>query len=131
MAKFIHTMIRVYELERSIKFYEESFGFKESHRLDFSDFTLLYMRDPESGFELEFTLNKDQDKPYSHGDGYGHIAVIVDDLEKTHARFKTLGVDIGDIVDFAPDGERVAKFFFCKDPDGYEIEVLQRHGHYQ
>lgn len=131
MAKFIHSMIRVFDLDRSIRFYDQAFGFKESHRLDFTDFTLLYIRDPESGFEIEFTLNKDQKEPYTHGSGYGHIAVIVEDLEATYERFQEMGVDMGDIVDFAPDGERVAKFFFCKDPDGYEIEVLQRHGHYQ
>lgn len=131
MVKFIHTMIRVLELDRSIRFYDDTFGFKESHRLDFADFTLVYLREPNSGFEVELTLNKGEETPYTHGTGYGHIAIAVDDLEATHARFAELGVDQGDIIDFAPDGERVAKFFFCKDPDGYEIEVLQRHGHYQ
>ena len=131
MIKYIHTMIRVLELDRSIHFYAQTFGFQESHRLDFTDFTLVYLREPNSGFEVELTLNKGETTPYTHGTGYGHIAIVVDDLETTHQRFTELGVEPGTIVDFAPDGERVAKFFFCKDPDGYEIEVLQRHGHYQ
>lgn len=131
MAKLIHTMIRVIDADRSIAFYDAAFGFKESHRLDFSDFALIYLRDPESGFEVELTLNKGRTEAYTHGDGYGHIAVIVDDLEEAHQRIKALGHWLGEIIDFAPDGERVAQFFFCKDPDGYEIEVLLRHGHYR
>lgn len=131
MAKFIHSMIRVLDAERSIAFYDQAFGLKESHRLDFSEFALIYLRDANSGFEVELTLNKGRTEPYTHGNGYGHFGIIVDDLEATHAQFKVMGVDMGDIIDFAPDGQRVAKFFFCKDPDGYEIEVLQKHGHYQ
>lgn len=131
MAKFIHSMVRVLDLDKSIDFYNKAFGFVENHRLDFTDFTLVYLLEPESGFELELTLNKDQKIPYTHGSGYGHIAVTVEDLAQVHQRFTEQGFEPGDLVDFAPDGDRIAHFFFCKDPDGYEIEVLQRHGHYQ
>ncbi|MFM2318796.1 MAG: hypothetical protein RLZZ215_1417 [Pseudomonadota bacterium] len=131
MAKLIHSMIRVLDAERSIQFYDQAFGLKESHRLDFSEFALIYLRDANSGFEVELTLNKGRKEPYTHGDGYGHFGVVVDDLEATHARLKAMGLTIGEIIDFAPDGQSVAKFFFCKDPDGYEIEVLQKQGHYQ
>jgi len=65
------------------------------------------------------------------GNGYGHIAFAVDDLESEHARFEELGLEPRDIVEFAPAGDVIAKFFFVQDPDGYKIEVLQRAGRYQ
>lgn len=131
MAKAIHTMIRVFDLEKSMQFYDQAFGLKECHKLDFPEFTLVYLRNGENDFELELTLNKDQTEPYTHGDGYGHVAVCVDDLDSEHQRFVDLGYEPRDIVEFKPDGNLLARFFFVQDPDGYKIEVLQRHGHYQ
>jgi lactoylglutathione lyase len=130
MAKAIHAMIRVLDERRSVEFYDKAFGLKPSYRLDFPAFTLIYLRNGEADFEIELTVNKDRAQPYSHGDGYGHVAVVVDDLAAEHTRFQTLGLAPGDIKEFAPDGELIAKFFFVQDPDGYKIEVLQRHGHY-
>lgn len=131
MAKLIHAMFRVLDLQRSIDFYERAFQLKESHRLDFSEFTLVYLRNSETDTEIELTLNKGTTDAYELGNGYGHVAFAVDDLQATHKRFVKEGFAPKDIVDFAPDGELIAKFFFCNDPDGYSIEVLQKHGHYQ
>jgi len=131
MAKAIHSMIRVQNEERSLEFYERAFGLKVSHRLDLSAFTLVYLKGDGGTFELELTINKDREGPYELGDGYGHIAFVVDDLESEHARFVAEGLGPRKIVEFAPDGDLIAKFFFVQDPDGYEIEVLQRSGHYQ
>ena len=130
MAKVIHSMIRVLDVERSKEFYANAFNLKEKRYLDFDDFALVYLGNDENDFELELTLNKGQQEPYSHGNGYGHIAVCVDDLDAEHARIKSLGYEPQDVVSFSPGGELLAKFFFIKDPDGYEIEVLQRHGAY-
>ena len=130
MAKVIHSMIRVLDVDRSKEFYANAFNLKEKRYLDFDDFALVYLGNDENDFELELTLNKDQVEPYSHGSGYGHIAVCVDDLDAEHARIKALGYEPQDVVSFSPGGELLAKFFFIKDPDGYEIEVLQRHGAY-
>ncbi|WP_438308561.1 VOC family protein [Pseudomonas guariconensis] len=57
MAKFIHTMIRVGNLNQSMKFYQEVFDLIETHRLEFDDFSLVYLRDIESGAEIELTWN--------------------------------------------------------------------------
>lgn len=130
MAKFIHMMVRVLDLDKSMAFYDTAFGLKESHRLDFTDFTLVYLRNDENDVEVELTLNKGTTEPYTHGSGYGHIAFVVDDLDAEYQRFTQAGLEPRDIVDFAPDGERIARFFFIADPDGYQIEVLQKHGHY-
>jgi lactoylglutathione lyase len=131
MAKAIHTMIRVLEERRAVDFYDKAFGLKPSSRLDFPTFTLIYLRNAEADFEIELTVNKDRKEPYTHGDGYGHVAVVVDDLPAEHARFQKLGLNPLDIKEFAPEGKLIARFFFVQDPDGYKIEVLQRHGHYQ
>ena len=55
MAKAVHTMIRVFDLERSMAFYKEALGLETAQRLDFDDFTLVYLRSDESDFELELT----------------------------------------------------------------------------
>lgn len=129
MAKLIHSMIRVTDLERATAFYHGGFGLTESHRMDFPTFTLVYLRDPESGHELELTLNKGQSEAYTHGSGFGHLAFCVEDLAGHHERLKALGYPVGDIkVLSAPSGS--ARFFFTTDPDGYKIEVLERGGHY-
>lgn len=130
MAKMIHSMIRVLDEARSVAFYDAAFGLKAADRLDFADFTLVYLSNPEIGFELELTVNKDRTEPYDLGDGYGHLAVSVADLEAEHARFTDAGLAPRKIVEFAPGGTKVAKFFFVTDPDGYQIEVLERWGRF-
>jgi lactoylglutathione lyase len=131
MAKIIHSMIRVLDLERSKIFYQQAFGLTPSHELDFDDFALVYLKNDASTHEIELTLNKGESVAYTHGSGYGHIAFCVDDLDIEHDRFLKLGFSPTDIVTFAPNDQLLARFFFVTDPDGYEIEVLQRHGHYQ
>ena len=81
--------------------------------------------------ELELTHNHDTTEDYTHGTGYGHMAIAVDSITHEHKRFKELSYDIKDIVDFKRGDELVAKFFFMKDPDGYSIEVMEKMGHYQ
>jgi lactoylglutathione lyase len=123
-------MIRVLDEARSVDFYDRAFGLKVADRLDFESFTLLYLSNEETGFELELTVNKGRTEPYDLGDGYGHLAVSVADLDAEHARLTELGLAPRKLVDFAPGGEVIARFFFIADPDGYQIEVLQRGGRY-
>lgn len=130
MAKMVHSMIRVLNEERSVAFYKTAFGLEIAERLDFPTFTLVYLSNSETGFELELTINKDRQVPYELGQGYGHLAVTVEDVNAEHARFVEAGLNPRKLVDFAPAGEVIARFFFVQDPDGYEIEVLQRAGRY-
>ncbi len=131
MAKPIHMMIRVLDLERAVDFYRQAFGLAVADRFDFDDFTLVYLRGRESDFEVELTWNKGRTEPYSHGEGYGHIAFCVDDLDAEHRRLEALGLNPQPIKEFHRDGALMARFFFIQDPDGYKIEVLQRHGRYR
>ncbi|WP_299865541.1 VOC family protein [uncultured Hoeflea sp.] len=130
MAKAIHSMIRVLDEARSVEFYKAAFGLDVADRLDFDSFTLIYLSNGETGFELELTVNKDRTSPYELGDGYGHLAFSVDDVTAEHARLTALGLEPRKLVDFAPAGTVIARFFFIADPDGYQIEVLQRAGRY-
>jgi lactoylglutathione lyase len=131
VAKAIHSMIRVLEEKRSIDFYRVAFGLEIAERLEFETFVLIYLSNEESEFELELTVNKDRTEPYVLGDGYGHLALSVDDLGAEHRRLTDAGLNPGKIVDFNRDGALLARFFFLVDPDGYKVEVLQRHGRYK
>lgn len=131
MAKAIHSMIRVLDEARSVTFYSKVFGLEVADRLEFDTFTLVYMSNAESEFELELTINKGRTEPYVLGDGYGHLAVSVPELDAEHRRLSDAGVEPGKIVDFNREGGLLARFFFVTDPDGYRIEVLQRHGRFK
>lgn len=130
MAKAIHSMIRVLDEDRSVDFYTKAFNLAVAERWDFDSFTLVYLSNSESTFEIELTINKDQSTPYELGSGYGHLAVSVEDLETEHKKMADNGYSPRKIVEFEREGKLLAKFFFIADPDGYEIEVLQRHGRF-
>lgn len=130
MAKAIHTMIRVMDEAKSVDFYGKAFGLNVKDRFDFDGFTLVYLKNDSNDFEVELTINHGRIEAYSHGTGYGHLALSVSDIEFEHRNFEKLGLDPNPIKEFHRDGTLMAKFFFISDPDGYKIEVLQRHGRY-
>ena len=130
MAKMIHSMVRVMDEAKSLAFYEKAFGLKIADRLDFPDFTLIYLSNPETTFELELTVNKGRTEAYQQGNAYGHLAVIVDDLASERARIAGEGLAPGDIKHMQHDGKPLGSFFFITDPDGYKIEVLQKGGRF-
>ena len=130
MAKAIHMMVRVLDEARSVDFYSKAFALDIADRFDFDGFTLVYLKNSENDFEVELTVNHDQSEPYTHGTGYGHLAVSVENVDSEHERFEALGLEPTPVKEFHRDGSLMAKFFFVQDPDGYKIEVLQRHGRY-
>ena len=131
MSKPIHTMIRVMDEAKSVDFYSRAFGMRVADRYDFDGFTLVYLVSEESPFELELTINHGRTEPYAMGEAYGHIAYAVDNLESEHARFQKENLSPLPIKEFHRDGALMAKYFFVQDPDGYRIEILQRHGRYR
>jgi lactoylglutathione lyase len=131
LAKAVHSMIRVLDEARSVDFYREAFGLEVADRIDFDSFTLIYLSNAEAEVELELTVNKGRTEPYDLGDGYGHLAVVVDDLDAEHARLEAAGRAPRKLVDFQNDGVRIARFFFIADPDGYQIEVIEKGGRFR
>jgi len=92
---------------------------------------LVYLCNPEADFEVELTVNNERTEPYNHGDAYGHVAFAVEEPDREHTRLEELGFAPAPIKEFHRDGTLMARFFFVQDPDGYKIEVLQRHGRYR
>lgn len=123
--KFLHTMIRVKDLDKSFKFYTKELGFRESRRKEFPEkkFDLVYLILPDSPeFELELTYNYDQEEPYDLGTGYGHIAISHPDIISLREDFVAKGYEVTEIKGLRPDSN---KYFFVEDPDGYRIEIIQ------
>lgn len=87
-SKMLHTCIRVKDLDKSLDFYTNVLGLKESRRLDFPEhqFTLVYLAFDNSDYELELTYNYDQETAYDLGNGYGHIAIGVDNIKELHEK---------------------------------------------
>jgi len=131
MAKMIHTMIRVLDLDRSLSFYKQALDLEVAERFNFEGFSLVYLRNLENDFELELTVNNSQTEPYTHGSGYGHIAVCVSNLDATREALLANQLDPLEIKEFYHEGDLLARFFFLVDPDGYKIEFLERNSRYQ
>lgn len=130
MAKPIHMMVRVVDEARSVDFYSRALGLSVANRYDFDGFTLIYMSGAESPFELELTVNHGRKDAYNLGDGYGHMAFTVANLDAERTRLIEAGLNPGDIKQMEREGEKFGRFFFITDPDGYKIEVLERSGRF-
>jgi lactoylglutathione lyase len=126
----IHMMIRALNAERSLDFYRRAFDLNITGRFAFDDFELIYLNDKPGAFEIELTVNRGRTNAYDLGDGYGHVAFVVDEIASEHARFERGGLHPGPLKEMQRNGKRFARFFFVQDPDGYKIEVLQKSGRF-
>jgi len=131
MAKMLHSMIRVKDLARSLQFYHDLFDLKVKRQIEFEQFSLTYLGNDSSEFELELTHNNAQTEPYNIGNGYGHLALGVDNLEACWQKASRLDFAPKEIKTFYNHTQFVAKFFFITDPDGYQIEVIERNHIYK
>ena len=134
MTRYLHTMYRITDPERSRAFYE-ALGLEFRNEMDIvrngeKEATNYFFAVPGQEEELELTFNHDG-RTYDLGSGYGHIALAVDDLEATRAKIAAAGYLPKDIKNMTHDGKPFGTFFFIDDPDGYKIEVLQRGGRFQ
>jgi lactoylglutathione lyase len=130
MAKMIHSMIRVADEARALAFYQQAFALAVADKIEFESFSLIYLSNAEQDFELELTINHGHGA-YNLGDGYGHLAVSVDDLAAAHEKIAATGAPCTPVKQLARNGQTVGTFFFVTDPDGYKIEVLQRGGRFK
>ena len=126
--RLLHTMIRVKDLEKTIDFYSRHLGMKLLRRKDYPEgkFTNVFMGygDENENTVLELTHNWDQPEPYSHGSGFGHLAVSVPDIYGACETMKAEGVSIPRPPGPMKHGTTVIAFI--EDPDGYKIELVER-----
>ena len=115
---FAHFNFNVFDLEKSIKFYDEAFGLKPVREKELGEnfAKLVFLGDGETGFELELTYLYERTEPYNLGECEYHLAIRTDDYESLHAKHEEMGI-------IAFDNKEVG-VYFVTDPDGYWIEVL-------
>jgi lactoylglutathione lyase len=114
--------MRVRDIEASLRFYG-ALGFEQRGRLEFDSAYNVYLGLPAGGDVLELTVNTGREEPYRLGDGYGHIAVSVDDLDATLSQLAAAGIE-PDRPPYAPGGRTEYRICFLTDPDGYRIELI-------
>lgn len=119
--EFLHTMIRVRDLDSALHFFQEGLGLKEVRRKEYeaARFTLVYLGDGITTHEVELTYNWDQETPYTQGRNFGHMAFAVDNIYKTCEHLQNMGVTI-----LRPP--RDGYMAFVRSPDEISIELLQR-----
>ena len=126
--RMLHTMIRVFDLDKSIEFYTKNLGMKVLRQTDYPDgkFTLAFIGygDEANNTVIELTYNWDQKEPYDIGTGFGHIALGVPDIYKTCGELEKAGVKIPRPPGPMKHGKTVIAFI--EDPDGYKIELIER-----
>jgi lactoylglutathione lyase len=128
MSRFLHTMLRVRDLDKSVAFYSVLLGMKELRRREVpgGKYTLCFMgydSNPDQA-ELELTYNWDQAEPYTIGNGFGHLAVGVPDVAAACEAVKKGGGKV--TREAGPVQHGTTIIAFVEDPDGYKTELIQR-----
>jgi lactoylglutathione lyase len=124
-ARYVHTCVRVRDIDRSVAFYA-LLGFEHRGQLNFESAYNVYLGLPGDGDVLELTVNVGRDQPYDLGEGYNHMALVVDDLDELLARLAAEGIEpekppygVG-----GTDTRQEYRICFVADPDGYRIELI-------
>jgi len=119
--KYLHTMIRVQNLDSALDFFIDKLGMKEVRRKEVPEgkFTLVFLAADDNESQLELTYNWDQNEPYSGGDNFGHVAYSVENIYDYCEKLEKKGVTI-----LRPP--RDGKMAFIRSPDQISIELLQQ-----
>ena len=119
--RLLHTMIRVRDLEAALAFYTGFIGLRETKRKPIGDeATLVFLSDESDSYQIELTHNHGT-TDYELGNQFGHLAFATDDLEKLIADVEARGWWYR-----RSRPEMSSKYIFVKDPDGYDVEILER-----
>ena len=116
---FTHVNFNVLDLSRSMEFYARAFDFREKRRLEASGFTLVYLTDGASDFELELTYLHERKEPYNLGEKEFHLALYTDDYAAARAKHADMDLICYENAEMG--------IYFVEDPDGYWIEVLPKN----
>jgi lactoylglutathione lyase len=116
--KLVHNNLNVFDLEKSLKFYEEALGLKEVRRKQASDgsFILVFIANENSEHQIELTWLRDRKEPYNLGDNEVHIAFRVDDYDGAYQKHKEMGCICYENPNMG--------IYFINDPDGYWLEII-------
>jgi lactoylglutathione lyase len=116
--KLVHNNINVFDLDKSVKFYEEALGLKEVKRKEAADgsFILVFVANDQSEHQIELTWLRDKTEPYNLGDNEIHIAFKVDDYDAAYAKHKEMGCICYE--------NPAMGIYFISDPDGYWLEII-------
>lgn len=119
--KYLHTMIRVFDLEKALDFFVTKLGLIETRRKEVEKgrFTLVFLATELGAPEIELTYNWDEKKPYGHGRNFGHLAYQVENIYETCQRLMDQGVEI-----LRPP--RDGYMAFIRSPDQISVELLQQ-----
>ena len=121
-AKFVHTCIRVRDIDASVAFYER-LGFQHRGQLNFESAYNVYLGLPGDSDTLELTVNVGREQPYDLGEGYNHMALVVQDLDGMLTQLAEGGIE-PEKPPYAPGGREEYRICFVTDPDGYRIELI-------
>ena len=118
MYRFNHFNFNVWDMERSVKFYDETLGLKPVREKNAADgsYRILVLGDGVSDFSLELTWLRDHTEPYDLGEQEYHLALVADDFEAAHKKHSEMGV-----ICFENPAMGI---YFLEDPDGYWIEII-------
>lgn len=122
--KFLHTMVRVRDIEKSLAFYTDVLNMKLDHKKRLEDCWLYFLTDEENTCQIELTYNDETpENGYELGSGFGHFAFSVDSLDEFTEKINKLGYSyLYPPFDLNGKGSKIA---FINDPDGYEIELIE------
>ncbi len=118
MFSFNHFNFNVFDLQRSLRFYDEALGLKPVREINAADgsYRLIFLGDGKTDFRLELTWLRDRTEPYDLGEQEYHLAFEAEDFDAAHAKHAALGA-----ICFENDSLGV---YFLEDPDGYWIEII-------
>ena len=116
--KMYHENYNVFDLDKSLEFYDKALGLKEIRRIEAEDgsFIIVYIGNETTDFSLELTWLRDRKEPYNLGDEEFHLAFETDDFEAAHKLHSEMGC-----ICFENEAMGI---YFIKDPDGYWLEVV-------
>ena len=120
--RHVHTNVRVRDIEAPRRFYR-ALGYELRVRLQFEGAHNVYLGLPGDGDTLELTVNEGREEAYDLGEGYGHIALEVDDLDELLASLVAEGIE-PEKPPYHPGGREEFRIAFVADPDGYRVELI-------
>ena len=122
---FLHTMIRVKDIDKSLKFYQELIGLKQVKTMELKDATLYFVSDERGCCTIELTYNHElPEGGYNHGNYFGHLAFGTSDLDAFSEKLKAFGMDYTRPPFLVREGG--PKIAFLTDPDGFPIEIIEK-----